>query len=50
MNKEWSFKDEMKESRKRHSGIFIISGFSFLDYLRRHPEDAKKMRDAYKEL
>lgn len=47
MNEEWSFEDEMEESRERHSKVFIISGFNFLDYLRQHPKDAEKMRDAY---
>lgn len=49
MSEEWSFKDEMKDSRERHSKVFIASGFCFLGYLRRHPEDAEIMRDAYDE-
>lgn len=48
MSKEWSLKEEMEDSKKRHSKIFIISGFGFLDYLRRYPEDAEIMREAYK--
>ena len=47
MSEEWGFEEEMKESRERHSKVFIISGFNFLDYLRNHPKDAEEMRNAY---
>ena len=44
-----TFEEEMEDSRKRHSAIFIASGFGFLEYLRKNPGDAEKMRCAYED-
>ena len=47
MSEESNFKEEMKDSKKSHSILFIVSGFRFLDYLRKNPKEAEMMREAY---
>ena len=47
MSRESSFEEEMEDSKKRHSILFIVSGFRFLDYLRKNPKEAEMMRKAY---
>lgn len=47
MSKVTSFEEEMENSKKNHSILFTVSGFRFLDYLRKNPKEAEMMRKAY---